>query len=438
MHFDATTGGFFDSSPARKGTALSFGNAQISAADKKFGDSSLLLDGTGDYIRYLAYADWGMGTGNFTYDFWVKFNSTVRQYIFENGVSVGAFIVTPSSGLIEVYQGAHIINTGATPFVTGQWYHLALVRNGNAWTVYRDGVAYVSNASNASAWGGAANALTIGATASGTLPANCRIEEFRVSKGIARWTASFTPPDVAYGPPPRALIILTTVGAGTWTVPSDWDSGNNLIECIGAGGGGGSNTGNGAGGAGGGAYSSISNLALTPNASISFSVGAAGVAGTGTGAGGAGGDTWFSSTATVLAKGGVGGGTSNGGAGGASASGIGTVKFSGGAGDSGSSPKSGPGGGAGGSHGAGGAGDNGGGSGGAGDAGYGGAVSNMDLVGNPGAEYSPTHGCGGGGGGRNTNTAGLAGGLYGGGGGGSKNVSGGGAGTQGMIVIRYG
>jgi hypothetical protein len=31
------------------------------------------------------------------------------------------------------------------------------------------------------------------------------------------------------------VIFLTTTGAGTWVVPSDWNSVNNSIECIGAG-----------------------------------------------------------------------------------------------------------------------------------------------------------------------------------------------------------
>lgn len=36
---------------------------------------------------------------------------------------------------------------------------------------------------------------------------------------------------VSTGTPVR--IYLTTVGAGTWTLPSDWNSGTNTIECIG-------------------------------------------------------------------------------------------------------------------------------------------------------------------------------------------------------------
>ena len=53
--------------------------------------------------------------------------------------------------------------------------------------------------------------------------------------------------------PTTKVIFLTTTGAGTWTVPADWNSSNNTIECIGGGGGGGSgNTAGGGGGGGGG------------------------------------------------------------------------------------------------------------------------------------------------------------------------------------------
>src|ERR1043166_2487776 len=97
--------------------------------------------------------------------------------------------------------------------------------------------------------------------------------------------------------------------SSSYTVPSDWDpNGSNTIETIGGGGGGynGASGSSGAGG-GGGAYSKITNLALTPGASVNFFIGSGGVGGASPGNGG---DTFFNgaslAAASVGAKGGAG------------------------------------------------------------------------------------------------------------------------------------
>lgn len=296
------------------------------------------------------------------------------------------------------------------------------------------------------------------------------------------------------------VIFLTTTGAGTWTVPSDWNNANNSIEVIGGGGGGGSYN----NGGGGGGYSKVVNVTLTPGAGIAVNVGAGGAGGPRfAGNGGAGGDTWFGNavyaSATVGAKGGAGGVSDNLGnaaLGGAAASGIGSTKNSGG---NGGTRISGPGGGGGGAAGPNGSGANGGspsassgqaGSGGGGSGGGttgssgtstnggaggsnsssagsgaggtvgsqnggagtagggGGGTYNTNAVltggaGGAGAEWDATHGAGGGGGGLATGNPGTSvagvGGKYGGGGGGSTDTSEavGGAGAQGIIVITY-
>jgi hypothetical protein len=119
------------------------------------------------------------------------------------------------------------------------------------------------------------------------------------------------------------------VSGTSWTVPTDWNSANNTVETIGAGGGGQTANGSYAGsGGGGGAYSKITNLSLTAGSSITIQVGTGGSAGI------AGGDTWFNgaslAASSVGAKGGGGGGDGSGGAGGAASSGVGTTKYNGG------------------------------------------------------------------------------------------------------------
>ena len=85
-------------------------------------------------------------------------------------------------------------------------------------------------------------------------------------------------------------IFLTT--GTTWTVPADWNSAANTIECIGGGGGAtdgiGANVGT---GGEGGHYAKSQNITLTPSGSVNIAIGAGGTHGTAATAT-AGGRTW--------------------------------------------------------------------------------------------------------------------------------------------------
>jgi hypothetical protein len=147
--------------------------------------------------------------------------------------------------------------------------------------------------------------------------------------------------DITYTASTTATETLTSTQ--TWTCPAGVTS--VQVECIGGGGGGGGGDTNnsGGGGGGGGAYSIKTSFATTPGVGYTATVGAGGSAGNSNGTDGSvGGDTWFSTSGTVLAKGGgygtgssSGDGPGPGGTGGSSVSGVGDTKRSGGNGASG-------------------------------------------------------------------------------------------------------
>ena len=128
----------------------------------------------------------------------------------------------------------------------------------------------------------------------------------------------------------------TFTSSTTWTAPAGVTS--VTAEVWGAGGSGASylNVSNGgASGGGGGAYSKKLNISVTPGNSYTVTVGVGGTAVTQGSNGNVGGDSWFSSTGTVLAKGGSGGlqqatGDSTGRQGGQASSGVGDTKYNGG------------------------------------------------------------------------------------------------------------
>lgn len=193
--------------------------------------------------------------------------------------------------------------------------------------------------------------------------------------------------------------VQSFIKTGTWVCPANVTS--VLAECWGGGAGGGANA-SGGGGGGGGAYSN-STVAVSAGTSYTVTVGSGGASAV------SGGDSWFSSTGTVLAKGGTTAGSSTtGAAGGAAGSGVGTVTSSGGTGGSGSAGAGGGGGG--------GAGTSTGGTGVAGGAGGGGGgvLGGIGGAGGPNASNgSPGKAIGGGGGGDGaTGVAGAGAGGY--------------------------
>lgn len=230
------------------------------------------------------------------------------------------------------------------------------------------------------------------------------------------------------------VVIITSTSASTQTfnVPADWNNSSNFVEAIGGGAGGGSNSVAFSAGGGGGAYTKATNVSLTPSGTTSFQIGLAATGGDGNGGNGTSGvDTWFVSTATVLAKAGNVANDSTAGIGGAAASCVPSASaFSGGNGGSALSG-SGSGGGGGGAGGPNGAGKNGGSDasgtrsgGGGGGAGGGsstaGGACALHVGGTGGTAQDGTAG----------GTGGTSGSPGGAGGGGSHGSGGGGGGTS--------
>lgn len=256
-------------------------------------------------------------------------------------------------------------------------------------------------------------------------------------------------------------IFLTSGSA--FTVPADWNSASNTIEVIGGGGGGGDDDqrsygGFGGGGGGGGGYAKVSNVSLTPGATLSYQVGQGGAGGLFTGNGTAGTASQLCPTSAVCNSAGAlvsasGGGlgtwgSNTGGFGGLGGTPMVGTGFNGGKGGNGSgSGGAGAGGGAAGPFGTGGGPI--GGQGGQGDngaGGLGGTYPSCGATGNTGqagTEFDATHGSGGGGSSGNGASGGNGGGYGAGGGGagvegaGCATFSRGGNGAPGIIVITY-
>ncbi len=227
------------------------GNAQVDTAQSKFGGGSMLFDGSGDYYSTPDSNDFEMSNGDFTLDLWAYPTSVsgnqgllVKNYasgyspflIFRAATSY-QFYAASADGSWDICSatsmGTATINT---------WSHLAVVRQGNTFTTYQDGVSQGSCTSSGTLANNT-NDLAIGiqTSANGATSFTGNIDEVRVSKGIARWTANFTPPSSAYGGTDVTFTEATSVtgdfnvtssiskGSGTFLIDHPLDPKNKLL-----------------------------------------------------------------------------------------------------------------------------------------------------------------------------------------------------------------
>jgi hypothetical protein len=183
-------------------TVTAVGNAQISTVQSKFGGSSIFFNGTTDS---LTLPDPALGTGNFTIELWLKSNSAVQyaQIIGNETSSVTgySFLINNDSstgGQITLYvNGGFIVSSSSGDWSDDSWHHIALVRNNGVVTLFTDGLANGTGFSNSSLSG----------TATAYIGRNNRfpprdlvgyIDDFRITKGVARYTANFTPPTAPF------------------------------------------------------------------------------------------------------------------------------------------------------------------------------------------------------------------------------------------------
>lgn len=182
------------------------GNAQISTSVVKYGTGSLAFDGTGDYLTGQTIP---IGSGDLTIECWVYLNVTSSDEHFvqidvSNNSNVflaldGAsnkfrFVVRNDSGTTNTDLSSNISPSTST------WYHIAGVVSGGSSYLFVNG----------STTSGATGALSGARTGTGTTawlgvngsaltrPLNGYLDDVRITKGYARYTANFTPPTAAF------------------------------------------------------------------------------------------------------------------------------------------------------------------------------------------------------------------------------------------------
>lgn len=191
---EGTNGGstITDSSSNNRSVATNSG-AVTSTAQFKYGTSSLYFDATTTTTQkgftYTVSSGSTFGTGDYTIELFVRFSALSRVYrIF--AIDSGTGVLTTDTSNNIRWLGS--VFTPSPALAANTWYHLAAVRSSSSVKVYLDGtqigsaVTSTANHTGTTWWVGRDFDTDTGLYG--------YIDELRITKGVARYTANFTPP----------------------------------------------------------------------------------------------------------------------------------------------------------------------------------------------------------------------------------------------------
>lgn len=204
LHFDGTDGSTtFTDQTGKVWTAN--GSAQIDTAQSMFGGASGLFGASGDYITTPNTADHQFGSGDFTIEFFIyrPSNYDSDRLVFIKRASAAArgmacFFPTGSYTLNmrlgDTNETAWNVFLGSAPIAPSQFTHIAIQRRGSQYELFQDGVKQSTADASGFVLADDASPFVFGAAEGGGYGLSSSIDELRITKGVARYTANFTPP----------------------------------------------------------------------------------------------------------------------------------------------------------------------------------------------------------------------------------------------------
>jgi hypothetical protein len=196
---NATNAGIYDATALNDMETV--GSTQVSTAQYKWSPSSMKFNGTTDYLTYPPSNYYAFGTGDFTIEGWVYLGST-NCGIFQIYSSYLPGTVSGLSFEIANLYGGWSLNYGATSQIISTtagslstWYHFAVVRSSGVIKAYVNGTSIISATDTTNY---TYTYLLVGGYYSTSYLLNGYLDDFRITKGIARYTSNFTPPTAAF------------------------------------------------------------------------------------------------------------------------------------------------------------------------------------------------------------------------------------------------
>ena len=171
------------------------------SAQSKFYSSTTAFDGATDGLTTAAHSDFDFA-GDFCIEGWVnKASDTNKQIICDgrSGTSTGYFLWVNDSGVLKLSldsdESSEVI-AGSTNIANGTWNHIAVTRSGsgsNNVKMFLNGTK-IGEATNTSSLAGDGFYLGVQQQGSSMNRFHGWLQDFRVYKGVAKYTANFTLP----------------------------------------------------------------------------------------------------------------------------------------------------------------------------------------------------------------------------------------------------
>jgi hypothetical protein len=177
----------------------------------KYGTGSIAFDGTGDYLTIPDSILLEPGSENLTWEMWINTtNSTQYSTLYSRSPASFATgmwslmmnMASSTTGDVGLYVADYstsgpLLQTTGVSVRDGSWHHIAVVRNGSAWTLYVDGTSRATGT-----WSGSVANIAygpyIGKDQFYGRDYNGYIDDLRITKGYARYTSNFTPQSTAF------------------------------------------------------------------------------------------------------------------------------------------------------------------------------------------------------------------------------------------------
>jgi hypothetical protein len=210
LHGDGTNGSatIIDSSPSPK-TVTAVSSAQISTTQSKFpGGSSLYFTVPSGRVRVANNASLDLVSTQYTVEYFIypDYADAYPGFVCLGGKQTESPAAGWSSWLVDGKITAGLNGnfnsiTASVALTKKAWTHVAIVDNGTQTTIFIDGISRGSSATrNTTAtntvftFGCNEPGVTWGATYSFT----GYIDDLRITKGVARYTANFAPPTAPF------------------------------------------------------------------------------------------------------------------------------------------------------------------------------------------------------------------------------------------------
>lgn len=225
LHMNGADGSTtFTDSSLNNYTVTRYGDAQISTAQAKYGGAAGYFDGSGGYLSANFPVDWTNDV--YTIEAWIYAISLGEaRAILGNhtGYANGFAVYTYSDGRLGMGRmNINEVTTSAGTISTNTWYHIAVVKEvsgapnlGDNTKLFVNGnlTNFSGSAGSGTIWPNTPNEIRVGFFD----PENGNtwhgyIDDLRITKGVARYTSNFTPPQ-AQLPDPSPL---PTTGLQLW------------------------------------------------------------------------------------------------------------------------------------------------------------------------------------------------------------------------------